>query len=161
MRDVLIISAACLIAIAVGAWLFVSGSESKQETGEVRYSTLTEGPYAGALTERKNYRIKSREEFDQLWQMIYAGDGPNIPYIDFAESEVLAVFDGTHTTGGYAIEVASVEDNGSRRIIIKHISPGETCMTTGSITSPFALVMLPKTTLPIVREDVEEVRECQ
>lgn len=165
MRDAIIIAIACVIAIAAGAWLFVSGSPGTSSVGKsegpVTFSVISDGQNSGSITERKNFRIKDRAELDALWEMMYATDGPPLPPIDFESNEVLAVFDGTHSSGGYEVRVASITDGAlSRSIVILRRSPGDTCVTTDALTSPYVLIVLPKTTLPIEREEVPEVVPC-
>lgn len=165
MKDTLIIGAAILVAIAVGAWLMFGGTvpeagpEASATEGPVAFKVLEAGDNASALEERTNYRIKTQDELNQLWTMIGEGDAPTV---DFGANEVLAAFDGLHSTGGYSIRIASVEDIGNaRRVIIVHTAPGEACITTDALTSPFTMVTVPKSALPISRVDQEEVQECE
>lgn len=162
MKDTLIIGAAILVAIAIGAWLMVSDSAPAAVPttgGSVTFSVLQEGDNAGELDERKNYRIKTQEELDQLWTIVGQGGAPAV---DFATSEVLAAFDGIRPTGGYFVRIASVEDtSAARRVVIEHTAPGAGCMTTSALTSPFTMVVVPKTDLPIARVDVEKTEDCE
>jgi hypothetical protein len=165
MRDTIIIGVACVIAIAAGMWLFFSGNEGvlapATSRGPVAYTTLAEGSYSGSVTERANYRIKNTEELVELWKMMYGTDGPTLPAIDFGKHEVLAIFDGTHSSGGYDVRIASIEDEElTRRVTIVRVTPGDDCMTTTAITSPYLLVAAPKSVLPLSREEVSEVAEC-
>ncbi|MCI0597768.1 protease complex subunit PrcB family protein [Candidatus Parcubacteria bacterium] len=165
MRDAIIIAVVCVAAVAAGAWLFFTNAGNPltpSSNGPVAFTVVIEGEQSGGVTERKNYRVKSLEDVDELWRFVFGTSGPAIPPVDFSTEELLAVFDGTHSSGGYRIDVLSVEDTASARIItIKHVEPGASCITTSAITSPFQIVQLPKTTLPITREDVTEVRECE
>ncbi len=164
MRDTLIIGAAILVAIALGAWLMFGDTASAPESvvpvteGPVAFSVLEEGTQASPEAERKNYRIRTQEELEELWPMVEEGAAPTV---DFTKSEVLAAFDGTRPSGGYGIRVASIDDMANaRRIIIVHTSPGEGCITTDALTSPFTIVVVPKTELAISRVDQENVVEC-
>jgi hypothetical protein len=76
---------------------------------------------------------------------------------------VLAVFEGERPSGGYDISVVSVMDNGdgTLAITILHEEPGAACMTTSVITSPYELVVVPKSDSRLVREDLTSVRECE
>lgn len=164
MKDTIIIALACLVAIALGAWLYLSGGTpdgAHDAPAASGLSVLHAGQDSGNLTERKNFRIKSQEEYDSLWRMMYPTDGPTPGNVDFEKQEVLAVFDGSHTSGGYSIEVASVEDSTTERTItIIHKEPGEHCVTTDAITSPFTLVAVARSPLPIHRIDEKEVETC-
>lgn len=113
------------------------------------------------MTERINYRVKTQEELAELWEQTYHFDGPDMPLVNFETHQILAVFDGTHPSGGYDVRVEKIVDDGqNRHVTITHVSPSETCVVSDAITSPFELVIVPKSTARIVREDLEEVREC-
>lgn len=160
MRDTLIIGAAIIVAIALGAWLLMSGAERPApQLGAAAFNVLSEGQDAGSMTERKNYRIKDAEQLQALWQMV---KGEDAPFVDFERYEVLAIFDGTRSSGGYSVAVTAVEDTATERAItITRTAPGDTCITTQAITSPYTIVVAPKTDAPIVRTDVEEIVECE
>ncbi len=163
MRDAVILGVACVIAILVGGWLFFLDSKeaSAPTGGAVEVRILDQGQYAG-IEERKNYRIRSLDELQQLWNMVYGPAGPAIPGVDFAKDEVLAVFDGSHSTGGYSVEVESVQDTGLARVIqVIRTAPGTSCITTEALTSPFQMVVVPKTDLSIQREERMVIEECQ
>jgi PrcB C-terminal len=163
-RDTLIIGAVCVLAIAVGAWLFISEGEQVMRgagNGEVMFTTIQHGTQAVGISERTNYRVKTQEELVQLWERTYHQDAPDMPMVNFDTHHILAVFDGTRSSGGYDIRVGKIVDDGQDRYVtIIHTVPGESCMVTDAITSPFEFVLVPKSMARIVREDVEEVREC-
>lgn len=159
MKDTLIIGAAILVAIAIGAWLMF-GTPVPGPAGEepVAFSVLKEGDNASALSERKNYRLKTQQELDELWALVGEGAAPTV---DFSTSEVLAAFDGVHPTGGYSVRFVSVDDIAqSRRVVIAHTAPGDGCMTTEALSSPFTMVVVPKSDLPISRIDQEQKNDC-
>lgn len=162
-RDVWIIGSVCAIAIALGAWLFLAGSQEGEVSGSLTPRVIAEGQYSGYITERANYRIENADELFELWRMVYATGGPALPPIDFETNEVLAVFDGTHSSGGYGISVLSVEDEPgvARHVTILHREPGESCVTSQAITSPFEVVVLPRSGLPISRTDITETVSCE
>lgn len=163
MRDLLIIGGACLIAIVAGAWLFLSQEDTTASAGPTAYRVFIEGEQSGSITERKNYRIKNEEELDELWRLIYGTSGPSAPAIDFTREELLAVFDGTHSSGGYTVEVVSIEDEPgvARHVSILHTAPGESCMVSQAITSPFVIVRVAATNLPLKRTDLTETVACE
>lgn len=164
MKDVLLIGLACVVAVAVGAWLYLdgSGSHAISGIGPVPVTVLAEGQESGNLTERKNYRLRTADELGELSRLMYGPGGPSWTGVDFAREEVLAVFDGTHSSGGYAVEVVSVEDTAAtRKVTLRRVEPGESCVTTSAMTSPFILVRLPATPLPLERIELAETRECE
>lgn len=162
MRDVLIIGIACAAAILLGAWLyFAAPGAPAKAPGAVAFTTLDQGSYSGSVTERKNYRIKSQDELDELWKLVHGTGGP--ANVDFSADEVIAVFDGTHATGGYAINIASVTDvpGGSRDVAIMHTTPGEGCAASDAVSSPFQIILLPKSPYPLEHEDETSAGACR
>lgn len=164
MKDILILGVACAAAILLGAWLYFGGgaadAEVPRKEGEVVFSVIDQGVSSGSITERKNYRIKSQDELNELWRMVHGAGAPTT--VDFTKQEVIAVFDGTHVTGGYGVSVASIVDvpSGSRTISIVRTEPGDSCVTTQSITSPFQIIVVSKSNAPFVREEQTIVEEC-
>lgn len=163
MRDAIIIAVVCVLAIAAGAWLFLMGDDGSPVTeGDVAFTVLAEGNYSGSITERKNFRIRSEAELQELWRMVYTTGGPAAAPVNFEKSEVLAVFDGTHASGGYGIEVESIEDSRAVRTIhIVHTAPDDSCLTTESISSPFQMIVVPASSVGLTRDEREEVVSCQ
>lgn len=163
MRDAVIIGITVLLAILLGLWLFLEEAPKvKAPEGQATFSVLIEGQFSGSITERKNYRVQSEEGLRELWRLVYGNDGPIVPDIDFDTYELLAVFDGTHSSGGYDITVESVMDTPAvRTVSILHTVPGEECLTSQAITSPFEIVLLPKSSATISRTDRIETISCE
>lgn len=167
MRDVLIVAGVCIVALIAGAFFFLKGGEVLpvgSGDGAVSYTVIAQGDHAVHVDSRVNYRIKSASEFSELWFLIHGGSQPNMPSVDFEKNEVLAVFDGSHSTGGYEVSVRSVVDQGLvRSIAIEHTEPGADCMVSQALTSPFVLVSVPK--MPeshrLDREDTQIVKSCE
>ncbi len=162
-RDSTLIFLGLLLALIAGALLMFSFKEGALAPGPASgFTVIDQGTNAAMIEKRDNYRIKSADELDALWVMVYGTAGPEVPQIDFSREELLAVFDGTRPSGGYAVAVDSVVDEpGKRTVTIRHTVPGEGCVTTQAITSPYALVRVAKAVVPLSRTDVEEVIECQ
>ena len=168
MRDDLIIFIAIIASVVIGGYLFIYGGPKfdsqtiaipQQSQGS--FSVLAEGQDSGAVSRRANYRIMTDEQFAELWRMIYGEDGPAIPAIDFSKDEVIAVFDGSHSSGGYRVSVTEVTDaDGARAVHITREEPGENCAVVSALTSPFQIVRVAKTALPLIREEQVVVRDC-
>ena len=157
----MILGICCVLAIVVGGWLFFLDSNEVQAPTTSGMQVFVEGQNA-YIQERKNYRIRSIDELQELWTMTYGPGAPLIPQVDFATREVLAVFDGSHSSGGYRITVESVEDTPLARVVsIVRVSPGATCITTSALTSPFQMVVVERTDLPIQRKERSVIEECE
>jgi len=76
---------------------------------------------------------------------------------------VLAVFDGTHSSGGYSIKVARVVDESLTRIVyVEQHRPAENCSVPSVLTSPYELVVVPKLpdTRTMTHVDTVVTNEC-
>lgn len=165
MKDLLIILGMIVVAIAFGAALFFYGPSSFRTAlggtaPAVTFRLLKEGNDATNNTDRENYLIQNGTELNQLWSYINATPG-TAPNIDFTKEEVLAVFDGTHTTGGYRIQVSSItEANGTRTVNVTRTAPGAHCVLSSAITSPYQIVAVPKSSLPLAHADTAATQDC-
>lgn len=164
-----------IAAVVIGGLLYLFGGPSfhpdlsvtNPVTAPVKVSgnastlVLGQGTSAKGLDQRVNYRITNVEQLTTLWQMVYANNGPALPIVDFSKYEVLAVFDGSHTSGGYGVQVKSIEDTGGNRTIhILHTSPGDSCTTTSAVSSPFVIVQVSASPLPVTHIDDMEMNQC-
>ena len=166
MKDLLFIGGLCTLIVVVGAFLYFYSPESGgfHDSGSVPYTVLTNGQNAVNVDTEINYRISSAEEFDALWSLIHGTDRPSMPAVDFEQNDVLAVFDGSHSTGGYSIRVTEVIDAElTRTVHITHIRPGDDCMTASGQTSPYELVVVPKMRegLRLAHSDLIDRADCR
>lgn len=164
-RDALVIGAVLLIAIIVGGWLVFFGmGDTGAQSGQpknVSFTVLSEGTNA-EVTDRKNYRIKNRDEFASVWAYAYGDTGEPLPSVDFTQNHILAIFSGERPSAGYGVTVNAVIDTDTaREIMITHTEPGSSCITAQVITSPFQFILVPKTDLPIARTDFTVTQECE
>lgn len=175
MRDLLLIGVISVVAILIGTTLYFLGPSSLRsdissavqsaQTGDtpaVHFTILEQGPRAISITDRTNYRIQSVDDFAALWPMIYGNAGsPAMPTVDFSKYEVLALFDGSHSTTGYLIAVKGVSDkNATRTVTVEHSAPASTCRVTTAAASPFILIEVPKTVYALAHIDVIGANPC-
>ncbi|MDB4992518.1 MAG: putative lipoprotein [Parcubacteria group bacterium] len=164
-----------IAAVVVGGLLYLFGGPSfhpqisatnpvtapAKVAGNASTLVLGHGTSANGFDQRVNYRITDVEQFAALWQMVYANNAPALPTVDFSKYEVLAVFDGSHTSGGYDVQVKSIEDaSGNRTIHILHSAPGDACTTASAISSPFVIVQVSASTLPVTHIDDTQTNQC-
>jgi hypothetical protein len=171
MRDAGIIAVIIIAAVSIGGLLYIYGGAAFHPTpipttqrapSNGDFTILAQGAVAAGVDQRANYRITDATQLNTLWQMIYSNNGSSEPVIDFSRQEVLAIFDGSHSATGYSIRVNSVKDNDGQRVIdITHTEPGSTCTPTGESSSPFEIILVQKTTLPLAHEEHTEVNECR
>jgi len=162
-----------IAAVVVGGLLYLYGGPAFHQSYIQQGSTPTAPVVAPAslqviaqgdagIGERVNYRITTADQMAELWQMIYTDSGQPVPNVDFSKYEVLALFDGSHTTGGFGIQLASIKDaDGQRTVTINHLEPGDSCVPPGGVTSPFVMVRVVKTSLPINRVEQTITKQCE
>jgi hypothetical protein len=183
MKGVLVFVCACIVAIGIGIFLFAYGPQSLQsdvqsalqtsqssqssQTADsgpkaIPFTILEQGTETFSIADRTNYRITSTLDLETLWPLIYGEkDAPKIPQVDFSKYEVLALFDGTHSTGGFGIQLLNIDDqNYVRTLNIAHIIPGPTCTPGDGVTEPFEIVQVPITTYSLSRVDTTSTSTC-
>lgn len=157
MRDSTILIGLSLASIFVGGYLIFYGhtvtpsgaavATTDSVAATVSFVKLADGQDAG-VHERVNYLLVAPDQLDSLWKEI--GASSTEPFVDFKKDTVLAVFAGTEPTAGYGIGVSGIEDQAGVRTV--HISiqmPGSGCMAAETITHPFELVTVPKSSVPV------------
>lgn len=165
MKDVILVGALCVAALVTGILLYMYGPAllSTDTSGAVAFESVSKGAYASDITAQTNYRITSGEELSILWGMIHGNEPPPIPRVDFETEEVLAVFDGTHSSGGYSIQVARIVDESLTRVVyVEQLRPAENCSVPSVLTSPYELVVVPKLegSRTITHVDTVVTNEC-
>lgn len=162
MRNTLTIGGLALVAIIIGAFVFLRGPNNfSNENGAaavaVPFTELARGADA-PIDRRANYLIVSPEQFSDLWEMIGATEP--MPDVDFSTYVVAAVFAGEKPNGGYDINVSSVTDADVRTVTVTLAEPGGDCMFTQAITAPYQIIKLPRTALDITHKDVSMTVGC-
>ena len=174
MRDFLLIAGISLAAILLGSALFFFGPKSLQSdvnsallsgqigpTSPTSFVLLEQGVNAISISTRTNYRITTSADLAALWPIVYGQrNAPNIPVVDFNKYEVLAIFDGTHSVGGYDVKVAGIKDvNPTRTVIIDHLVPSSSCVAKGP-SNPFQIIQVPKTSFVLSHQDITGTSTC-
>ncbi|GAB4158821.1 MAG: hypothetical protein Fur003_2620 [Candidatus Dojkabacteria bacterium] len=87
--------------------------------------------------------IKSTQaDFQSLWNKAYpdASTRPSMPFIDFANSQIVAISKQA-SSSGYKLEVTSVSSD-SGVINLLYSKPGEGCINSTVITNPFVIIRI-------------------
>lgn len=133
------------------------------ESVDMAFETIVKGQIS-AEKENKNYIIEDKNEWQKIWDKIYANTVPKplLPEIDFSGSEVVAVFQGEKPSGGYNIEITKASENNLNTFIfVKEASPGEDCLTSAAITNPYHIIGFKKADKKIVFKVSKEVIKCE
>ena len=156
-----------LVAAAVGAWFYFyhgaqfaspfATSESTTPAVTIPFTQLVSGTLSN-VAESKNYLVESSAQLQQLWKLIKTATPP--PTIDFSKNVVIAVFAGSEPTPGYAVIVSKIEDSAKRLVTITLTAPDSSCVLPQMVTSPYELIEVPATTLPLTHQDIASTTGC-
>ncbi len=172
MKDTLILTAIAIvgIAIAVAFLWFGSGQQhvsapATSTSSMVAFKSppriLAQGVVA-PVDIRVNYLIKNDSELKQLWTLIYGAAVSTIPSVNFSKYDVAAVFAGTQSTTGYSISVFGMKKTPKKEIAIITIThPGPSCVVEKKHTSPYVVVLLPSSSLPLSHIDITKTNFCK
>lgn len=108
------------------------------------------------VAKRVNYLLTSPSELRELWKIIEANGHP--PAVDFKTQAVLAVFAGKEPVS--SITVARIEDSDARLVSVVITKPDRPCTKVPSLESPYEIVAVPATTLPLKHEDLSVTESC-
>lgn len=183
MKDLLIILGMIIVAGIVGVCLYfytpkdlaapshlVSAEATTSESAvlpsknpeAVPFTVLTTGTHAAEVTARKNYEVGDKAGLAKLWKLAFGANATSTPVINFGQQEVVGIFAGEKPTGGYAIKVTKVEDSATERTIhVTLVVPGANCMTTQSVTSPYTIISLSPSLLPLTHQDATSTSDCK
>ena len=169
MRDRIIFIGVSVVAVVVGALVFLYGNGNlPRQSAEVKDTlpaavivpfTKLMGGTQSDVSRRVNYLVTSEDELKEIWGMINATGTP--PVIDFKTHTVLALFAGQKSTAGYAISALEVKDTDKRTVTVALTNPGAGCMLAQVVSAPFALAVVPATSLPFAHEDVVTTKDCE
>jgi len=145
----LYVSAAVVITIAVGAAFFVYGQEQV-----IPFQTITRGQGTGQgnILGKVSLMINDQATWQTVWVKAFCFGTycSNPPTINFTTTTVLAVFSGVEPTGGYNLSITRVALVGSTLLVHSILdSPSHNCQVTETLTSPYHLVGIPKTTVDV------------
>jgi hypothetical protein len=97
-------------------------------------------------TEAVQQVITTEDAWVEAWKQIHGGVEPlpERPDIEFTKSSVIVLVDEARNTGGYGIEIASVDTTDDGVVVsYKCISPPEGSMNIMVITRPWLVAVIP------------------
>ena len=161
-REKLIIGTALLVGVGIATFFLIRNAPSPIIITDVRpvtitvpFTKLTQGKQS-VIARRVNYVLKSPAELSELWKVIKAAGKP--PKINFNTHAVIAVFAGNEAS--VAIAVAKIEDTNTRMVSIAITKPSGACAQKQLMASPYEIVVVPATSLPLAHEDVPVTVSC-
>ncbi len=164
MQDKNVLIGFSLAAIVIGVLIFAYGGIASQPQQAVNttppaktvpFTPLAQGEQS-VVNERVNYLITSPAQLDELWKTLQATGTP--PTVDFSTQNVLAVFAGSKSSS--AIKIAKIEDSDARMVSIMIAMPDGACAAKSS-ASPYQIVAVAASSLPLAHEDIVATTSCQ
>lgn len=164
MKDKSILIGLSVAAIVIGVLIFAYGGMASppQQPANVAsaatvvpFMPLAQGEQT-SVTERVNYLITSPAQLSELWKTMHATGTP--PSVDFSTQDVLAVFAGNAPSS--TIKIAKIEDSNARMVSIIIARPDGACAPKAA-SSPYQLVAVAASSLPLAHEDVIATTSCQ
>jgi len=104
----------------------------------------------------KRVVVENQKGWEEVWSSMEGNvqPKPETPKIDFSKNTVIAVFMGMRKSGGYSVKITSIEEKDKLVVVVKESDPPPDAMVTMALTSPYHVVVIPKT-----RKAIEFVNE--
>lgn len=134
-----------VVGLSLGLALAVGASAAEEGV-----RTLARGSQSGVKKAERTV-VKTPEECSALWKR-HAGEAvtSEAPKVDWSKEMVLAAFLGTRNTGGYAVQITGAKEQEGKLVVqVTEKAPKPGGFVTQVITSPFHLVAVPKSNLPV------------
>ena len=96
------------------------------------------------IEEAREVTIRTAAEWEALWKE-HAPPSARLPRVDFSKDMVVGVFLGTRPTGGYSVDIVSVESTAGETVVTyRETQPARDLMVIQALSSPVHLVRIPK-----------------
>ena len=118
-----------------------SNDEIEDRTNLVDFSVLATGTMSGHEGGRMAELITNNTDWQRAWRNI--GGGRPLPDVNFDTRACIIVYQGQQRTGGYSVEIAEINRDGTRLAVkVREQRPAFGDVTTQVITSPFVAVSI-------------------
>lgn len=137
---VLTVEAVGIGSMEIGSINDIKSSDIDAAAARNSFQTIDQGRASGLRTEiTEIYRTK--EEYEAFWARHSSDDAPSV---DFGTRMVAAVFMGEQVTGGFSVEVTSVEQqgDGGRVVNFATTAPAPGALLAQMLTQPYHIVSL-------------------
>jgi hypothetical protein len=115
----------------------------------------------GAVRTPRQVVLRDAKAFEALWKELYAhGEPPPLPKIDFSRENIVGIWWGQKSTGGYHVEIGLVEIK--RCAAVVHVvlwSPPKGAVLSQAFTTPFALKAVQKLPQKVTFRTQERITE--
>ncbi len=128
----------------------------------VAFDTIIAAQTSGIETPIRKV-VYDRESWLQVWTRIVGGEAASrpAPSVDFDRDMLIVVGLGARRTGGHAIRVESIVDEGDWiAVAVETVEPGTACLVTQAFTAPVEVVRFQRSSGEIRFVERTVVREC-
>ena len=125
-------------------WITAAAESNPTATNAVAFQTVAKGFRSGVI-EVTQIVVRTQAEWNALWQKHTSMESnpPPAPAIDFNKELIIGIFLGQKPTGGYEVEVTSVErSEGMLTVSFREKSPRPGAILTQAFTQPFHIVRI-------------------
>lgn len=121
-------------------------SNAPKEIFDITYTLIFKSEMGG--TEKSGHvLIQNNETYIQFIESLKLDESEyaNFLKVDFKKKDVLVLYQGQKSSGGYAIDIESLK-NENHTIIVKkkEVAPKKGEITTSVLTSPYCIALIPK-----------------
>lgn len=124
---------------------------------EVRFSSIEQGDQSGHMTPQngeETLTISSEADWITFWNEHGSNrfPAPRRPFVDFNNDMVFIVYMGEQTTGGFSLDILTIDDDdqGNRIVTFRPNLPAPGTPLPSVLTNPYHFVRAPKTTRNII-----------
>lgn len=119
---------------------------------KVNFRTIARGANSG-YERASQMVIDNPEEWADIWQQHASSNipSPPVPDVDFTDHQVVAVFMGEKRSGGYSVEILTVENKNSEKddqtslvITVAYHQPKSGEIVQEVITHPYHIITIPQ-----------------
>jgi hypothetical protein len=131
---------------------------------DVKWEVVAKGSQC-PVKEAKQLVIKDQSAYDSFWAKNFENSEIPVekPVINFSEKWVIAAFKGNVSTGGHDVEIKSIVQSDKNTVVtIKHIKPGQGCMSSMAEESPFLIATINHIITDQIKfEIIQEEKKCE
>lgn len=139
-------------APAKAAPLAKKRAEAMEPVADIVLSGSEGGGSKAAIEEFRTVHVRTEADWKTLWGEIHRRQHQPtpLPTVNFHRWEVVAVFLGTRTSGGYRVSIRRMENTPTERIVFYHETvPPPGSLQTQALTQPFAWRAIPRGDKPL------------
>lgn len=123
------------------------------------FESLARGSHAD-IDAAQQVVLRSQEDLDAFWERLDKDE--QAPAVDFDHATVLAAAMGRQSTGGHVVEITDVAaEGGNIKAKVVETSPGEGCVVTLALTSPYHVVAIDTAAADVEFVVEEHVHDCE